>query len=383
MMIRGYRIRLYPTKFQKEIIIQHIGAARFIWNYMIASQQQRYKNQETHMSGYDMCKYLTIIKRQPEYQWLNNIANATLQSVCLTLGGAYKKFFNGDRRYPKFKKKKNGKQSYPLRSDCVYFKKGKVNLAKIGAVKYKTDYIFQEGKQLKIFNPRVSIIDGKYYLSFCLECENQTSKELYGRMGIDVGIKEFAVIAHENEIYRFQNINKSKQLRMIDEKINMTQRSLSRKLESGKKHYGHYVLSNNSKKIIHKLNKLYSRAHGIRINYIHHITSYLCGLSPQTIVVEDLDLFQMGKNVHLKKEIRDQNFSEFFRQIEYKASWNGIELNKADRYYPSSKTCSVCGYVKRDLSLSDRVFICPACNNRIDRDYNAARNLMWYMPSQK
>lgn len=378
-MIRGYKIRIYPTAKQKVMIHQHVGASRFIWNYMFMVQQERYKNHEKHLTGFDMCKLLTTIKQDPNYKWLYEVSNATLQTTCMNLSDAYIRFFKGISGHPKLKKKKKAKKAFPLRSDGVYFQQGCIVVRKIGAIRYKTDHCLPNDKQVKIINPNISVDGDKYFFSFCLESESQASNKLSGRMGIDVGIKEFAVVAYETEQYQFFNINKSQKIKSIEEKINYYQKILSRKLNHAKRKTGAYRLSNNAFRCVAKLQKLYRKATNIRCNYIHHITSYLCGLCPEIVIVEDLDLVSLGKNAHMKKQVRDQNFSEFYRQLEYKTFWHNISFVKADRYFPSSKTCSHCGHVKSDLRLSDRTYVCPVCGNQLDRDYNAALNLMRYM----
>ena len=197
-------------------------------------------------------------------------------------------------------------------------------------------------------------------------------------MGIDLGIKDLAIVAYGDEKIVFHNINKSKRMRQLTEQVKYTQRAMSRKYEANKQG-NKYVKTNNIIKLEACLKKQYARIANIRLNYIHQTTHILVSKLPCRVVMEDLNVMGMMKNGHLAHAVQEQNFYEFRRQMQYKCERYGIPFILADRFYPSSKTCSCCGHIKRDLKLSDRTYVCSECGLTIDRDYNAAINLSKYV----
>ena len=379
-MIKSYKVRLYPTKEQERLMWKHVGSCRFIWNWMLAKQEELYEHGEKHLSGFDMINLLTPLKKHEEYSWLKEVSNTSLKDICRDLDKAYKTFFKKTSGFPKFKSRKKSKPNFPIRTEVLYFKDNKsLNIEKIGKIKYKTDFVFEYGRgKHKFTNARVSYINGKWILSFGMECENQVHELNDVSMGIDLGVKDLAIVEYNGGPLLFHNINKSKQMRNIGKRLRRLQRSISRKYEAnrtGKK----YNKTKNIEKQEERLRKLHARQSNIRRNYIHQTTHKLVSLLPKRIVMEDLNVQGMMKNRHLSKAVQEQCFYEFIRQMEYKCAWNGIELVKADRFYPSSKTCSGCGCIKKDLKLSDRTYHCSDCGLIIDRDYNAAINLSRYV----
>lgn len=379
-MIKSYKVRLYPTKEQERLMWKHVGSCRFIWNWMLAKQEELYKQGEKHLSGFDMINLLSPMKKQEEYKWMCEVSNISLCTICRDLDKAYKMFFKKTSGFPKFKSRKKSKPNFPIRTDTLYFKDDKVlNIEKIGKVMYKTDFVFEYGRNAcKFTNARVSYINGKWMLSFGMECENQVRELNDISMGIDLGVKDLAIVEYNGQPLVFHNINKSKQMRNIGKRMKHLQRSISRKYEAnrtGKK----YNKTKNIERQEERLRILRARQSNIRRNYLHQTTHKLVSLLPKRIVMEDLNVQGMMKNRHLSKAVQEQCFYEFIRQIEYKCAWNGIELVKADRFYPSSKTCSGCGCIKKDLKLSDRTYHCSDCGLTIDRDYNAAINLSRYV----
>lgn len=360
------------------MIWQHIGACRFIWNYMLALQIKRRENREKHLSGFDMVKIISPLKRQEEYIWLKDVSSNSLHRICLTLAEDYNLYFKKGSGFPRFKSKKKSKPSYPVRSNSMYFDRNSVRIEKIGHIKYKSDFEFLQGTGHKFCNAHISFNNGKYMLSFGIECENQAPILTDKSMGIDLGIKELAVVACGDEQIVFHNINKSKRVCDLKRKLKHTQRTISRKYEASKQRTGRYEKTKNIEREEDKIRKLYARIANIRNDYLHQSTAKLISMLPRRVVMEDLNVCGMMKNKHLSKAIAEQCFYEFIRQMKYKCEWNGIDFVQADRFYPSSKTCSECGCIKRDLKLSDRVFVCPDCGFTIDRDYNAAINLMRY-----
>lgn len=345
---------------------------------MLDLQIKRRENGEKHLSGFDMMKLLPPLKKHEEYMWLKDISHGSLQRMCLMLSEDYKSFFDKRSGFPKFKSRKRSKPIYPVRSDAVYFDDNVVQIPKVGRIRYKSDFLFPNGTGYSFCDVHISSINGKYMLSFCMECENQAAILTDKLMGIDLGVKELAVVACGDEQIVFHNINKSKRVRDMKRKLKHTQRTISRKYEASKRRTGRYEKTKNIEREENKARKLYARITNIRHDYLHQSTAKLISMLPKRIVMEDLNIRGMMKNRHLSKAISEQCFYEFIRQMRYKCEWNGIEFVQADRFYPSSKTCSGCGCIKRDLKLSDRVFVCPECGLTIDRDYNAAINLMRY-----
>lgn len=379
-MIKGYKIRIYPTKEQEKLLWNHIYACRFVWNYMLALQRDSFERNHKYLSRFDMMKHLGEIKGEEHNAWLSFISMDSLKRVCTDLGVAYNRYLLRISNEPKFKTKKRAKNKYPVRIDRFYFcDDSTLHIEKVGKIKYKTDFCFRCGRGAsRISNVRVSAIGNKWFVSFALECENQAPKLTNGSMGIDLGVKNLAVVAFGNEQIVFRNINKSKRVKSLHERLRHIQRSISRKYECNKRSAGKYVKTANIIREERKLRKLYNKVSNIRNNYIHQTTHTLISKLPHRVIMEDLNVIGMMKNNHLSKAVGEQCFSEFIRQVKYKCEWNGIEFIQADRFYPSSKTCSCCGAVKPILKLSERTYNCPVCGLSIDRDFNAAINLSRY-----
>lgn len=376
-MYKGFKVRLFPTKEQEELMWKHIGCSRFIWNYMLALQEERYKNGEKHLSRFDMIKLLTPLKKQCEYNWLNEISTVTLQITCTDLSEAYQRMFIKTAKHPKFKSKHKSKPSFPICAERFYFNKDTVQIQKLGKVKYKSEYkvsIPIGNHAAKFINPRILYTGNKWILSFGMECENQ-ALDLEGRMGIDLGIKELAVVSFNGEPTMVHNINKSKRVRNLNRKLKHLQRNLSRKKGSKKGE----TKSKRFEKNVQQIKEVYRKITNIRNNHIHQTTHRLVEMKPEVVTMEDLNVTGMMKNKHLSRAVGEQCFHEFKRQMIYKCESRGIKLQLADRFYPSSKTCSCCGFIKKDLKLSERVYKCPECGSVIDRDFNAALNLERYV----
>lgn len=376
-MIKSKIIRLFPTKEQEQKLWRHVGASRFIWNYMLALQIKRYESGEKHLSAFGMNYLLTELKKTEELSWLNEISADSPRRVCADLAKAYDDFFKKGKGFPKFKSRKKAKPSFPLRDSVgkVWFSEHVVTIPVIGKVAYKTNYDLPFGNKQKFTNPRISYTaNGKWLLTLGVECETQAPTLTDEPMGIDLGVKEMAVVSFNNECYTFCNRNKSRRARESRRKLRHYQRRLARKYRTN----GSYAETQNIRKDKEKIKLLYNHIANAQKDYIHQTTHTLISMKPRKVVMEDLNVQGMMKNRHLSKAIQEQCFYEFIRQMKYKCEWNGIEFVQADRFYPSSKTCSCCGAYKRDLKLSDRVFRCSECGAELDRDYNAAINLMRY-----
>lgn len=225
----------------------------------------------------------------------------------------------------------------------------------------------------KYFNPRFTN-DGLYwYVSVGVEVEDNTTFPTNEGVGIDLGVKDLAVCSDGN-IYK--NINKTQKVRKLEKRKRRLQRSISRKYEKNKKR-GSYCKTSNIVKREKELLKITKRLTNIRHNHLHQTTSEIVKRKPSFICMEDLNVSGMMKNKHLSKAVQEQKFYEFRKQIEYKSRWNNIPVIVADRFFPSSKLCSCCGNIKKDLKLSDRIYKCE-CGNIIDRDFQASLNLKAY-----
>lgn len=377
-MIKSFKIRLYPTKEQEQLMWKHIGACRFIYNYVLEQQQRLYEAGKKHLSHFSMINLLKPLKNDGEHDWLYEVSNTSLQRVCGDLNEAYQNFFKRKTGFPKFKSRKRSKPNFPIDAVKLWFdENGFAHIIKLGKVKYKTDFELPIGTGQKFSNPRVSNINGKWMLSFGIECENQAFELNDYNVGIDLGVKDSATVAYSDKKLVFTNINKSKRVRLLKKKIKHTQRSISRKYETNKQGKK-YIKTKNIERAENKLRKLYARLSNIRNNYIHQSTHTIVSLLPRRVVMEDLNVTGMMKNKHLSKAIQEQCFYEWIRQIKYKCEWRNIEFVQVDRFYPSSKTCHHCGCIKHNLKLKDRTFICDECGYREDRDFNAALNLMSY-----
>lgn len=394
-MLKGYKIRIYPTPKQEQLFMTHINGCRFVWNWALAQQKQAYQDNKKCLKAFDMINQLSELKQQPEYKWLYDISNASCQIVCRDMYKAYERFFQKLSRLPKFKSKKRQKLNFPVRSDAVYFIDSKyVNIEKVGHVKYKSDIIFVNGKHKeKIYNSRIKQLNGKWFICFVREVENQDHGELNNYdMGIDVGIKNTITAIYGDNVVTFPNINHGHTLKRLKKKLRYYQRILSRKIRMNMRGH-HHIETNNIKRIKAKIHSVSERLRGIRLNYLHHCSRYCTSLKPQHLGIEHLEVRRLlrrktRRHVHHQKRysrlnglIWEQCFGLLLYQLAYKAQEYGTEVIIAPASYPSSQTCSHCGFVHKKLKLGDRTYTCPSCGFTIDRDLNAAINLMRYRVS--
>lgn len=391
MMIKSFKIGLKPTKEQEELMWKSVGISRFAYNWGI-NKVQEYCKQGRKYSINDIRKDFTQLKKLCEYKWLNEVSAKVPQESLRNLDKAFKNYFaickkipyekrvffkNGkkiEKGYPKFKSKKKSNQSFYIRVDTLYFQDGYCNIEKIGKVKYNTKQKILNGKYS---NPYCVFNGKKWYIGFGVEIDDnqvdfETNKDL--SIGIDLGIKDLATCSNGMV---FKNINKTKRIKNLKSKLKHLQRNVSRKYEANKQG-NKYIKTKNIKKVEKQIALIYKKLADIRNDYIYQCINTLLKERPYRIVMEDLNIKGMMKNKHLSKAIQEQCFYKFINIMRYKCEWYGIEFVQADRFYPSSKTCSCCGYIKKDLKLKDRIYICPNCGLEIDRDYNASLNLMNY-----
>ena len=377
-MLLGKRIRLYPTEYQEQIFFQFAGTSRFAYNYALGYKLNTYDKDKSNPNQKIIRNALADLKHNDsDYEWLNSVPEAITKKAIADLDSAYTdwlKSISGKSKKkagkPKFKKKGKCIVSFFQRTDNIHM----IDDTHIKITGIKDGVRVKESIPVGVQNTRVKY-DGKYwYLTYCVETKLPTTLNTDKTIGVDLGIKEAAIIS-DGTFY--ENINKSKSVKNLEKRKRHLQRQLSRKYEANKQG-NKFVKTNNIKKLEQQIRLIDRTLSNIRHNYIHNITKDLVKTTPKTIVIEDLNVSGMMKNKHLSKAVQQQLFYEFRRQLEYKCKIYGIELIVADRFYPSSKLCSCCGNKKTDLKLKDRIYKCDCCGLVIDRDLNAAINLSFY-----
>ena len=320
------------------------------------------------------------LKENPDKMWIKDVSTKSVTQTLINANTAFKRFFKGLSRHPQFKKKnKSDVKMYFVRADANYIikcERHRIKIPTLGWVKIKEKgYIPVNHNTHIIKGGTISYNAGRYYVSVLVE-EMQPMKEKLNDfgIGIDLGLKEFAVLSN-GIIYK--NINKNQKVRKLEKKLKREQRKFSRMYEFYKKRktIDEDCTKFNYEKQKLRVQKLYQRLNNIRDNYIDQCISEIVKAKPSYITIEDLNVSGMMKNKHLSKAVQQQKFYKFRRRLVAKCKEYGIELRIVDRFYPSSKTCHNCGCVKHDLKLSERVYRCPECGFKIDRDLNAALNL--------
>lgn len=381
-MIKSIKVRLNPNNKQLTKLFQYAGCARFAYNWTIIREQENYKQGNKFLSDSELRKEFTQLKKLQEYQWLNEVSNNVTKQAIKDACNTYRKFFKGQCKYPNFKSKKHSAPSFYQDNVKIQFTNTHVKVEGFSMSKKQNKQklnrirLCEKGRiptDCKYMNPRFTY-DGLYwYVSVGIEVDDNTILPLNDGVGIDLGIKDLA-ISSDGHIYK--NINKTQKVKKLEKRKRRLQRSISRRYEKNKKG-GSYCKTSNIIKREKELLKVTKRLTNIRQNYLHQITSEIVKRKPSFICIEDLNVSGMMKNRHLSKAVQQQGFYEFRRQIEYKSEWNNIPVVIADRFFPSSKLCSCCGHIKKDLKLFDRIYKCE-CGNIIDRDYQASLNLKMY-----
>ena len=376
---RAYKIEINPTDEQKSKIHQTIGVSRFVYNFYIAHNKEVYEKEGKFVSGMDFSKWLNneYIPKNQDMKWIKEVSSKATKQAIMNGDKAFRDFFKKAKGFPKFKKKKNQdvKAYFPKNNKTDWtLERHRVKIPTLGWVRLKEFGYIPKNSVVK--SGTVSQKADRYYVSILVEeTYIKISNPNNEGLGIDLGIKEFAICSNGN---KFKNINKTSTVKKIEKKLKREQRKLSRKYESlkirNKKEKGGNVTRQNIQKQIVKVQKLHQRLTNIRTDYINKIVSSIIKQKPSYITIEDLNVKGMMKNKHLSKAIASQKFFEFKTKLMSKCKQNDVELRIVDRFYPSSKTCSQCGEIKKDLKLSDRVYKC-SCGLVIDRDLNASINL--------
>ena len=378
-MKRAYKIEINPTDEQMFKIQQTIGVSRFVYNLYIARNKEIYEKEGKFVSGMEFSKWLNneYIPNNQEMNWIKEVSSKATKQAIMNGDKAFKDFFKKAKGFPRFKKKKNQdvKAYFPKNNKTDWtIERHRVKIPTLGWVRLKEFGYIPINSIVK--SGTVSQKADRYYVSILVEEDyKEVSKSINEGVGIDLGIKDFAICSDGN---KFKNINKTYNVKKLEKKLKREQRRLSRKYESLKIRNknikeGRATRQNIQKQIV-KVQKLHKRLANIRTDYINKTVSKIVEQKPSYVTIEDLNVKGMMKNKHLSKAVAQQKFFEFKTKLTVKCKEKNIELRIVDRFYPSSKTCSQCGKVKKDLKLSDRIYKCD-CGFTIDRDLNASINL--------
>lgn len=372
-MLRAVKIRLYPNKTQEQTLNKVLGCYRFVYNQTLALKQEAYKADKTNLKVADLSKWFhgTLLKDE-QYAWLKEQNTKVMKQAIRQMDGAYQKFFKQHNGFPKFKTKKD-KQSalfpYEAISKHNTFETRHISLTTpLKNIKFRCSDLYFS--RLQKYNKKIRSAtlsktkSGNFFLSILIEMEDTELKRFEhtnGQVGIDLGVKDF-VITSDGGVFENKHFFKKE-----EKQIKKLQRQLSKKVKG----------SNNRKKAQYKIAKLFERMTNKKDAYIHYVTNELLSYF-DTIFMEDLNVQGMLRNHHLAKAIQEVGFYKFKATLVNKALVNNKQVVFIDRFYPSSKICSVCGYKKRDLRLSDREWVCPKCGTKHNRDINAAVNILLY-----
>lgn len=352
---KGMLIRITPNASQRELLEKHFGQNRFIWNYFLERRRKKYQLSKKDSTYYSDAAELTILKRASEFDWLYESSSASQQRTLKHLDDSYKRFFKGHSRFPRFKSK-HGAQAFTL-SGGINFKTSRICFPK-----------FQDGIKFNRAIPEHSKINsitvtktasGRYYVSLSLEAEVKLLRKTGKSVGVDLGLKDFAVLSNG------KRIKNPRHLRLHEKALRRAQQHLSRKQKG----------SNRRERQRIKVARIHEKTANSRKDFLHQASAYVVKRF-DTIAVEDLTVKNMIRNRKLAKHISDAGWGTFLWMLGYKSEWYGKTLVTVDRFYPSSKTCGDCGFINQSLMLEDRKWTCTNCDSKHDRDLNASRNIL-------
>ena len=375
-MLKSFKTEIKPTEEQKGKIRKTIGTCRYIYNFYLTHNKELYDKGEKFMSGKSFSVWLNneYLPQNPDKLWIKEVSSKSVKRSIENGCIAFTRFFKHQSAFPNFKKKgKSDVKMYFVKNnpkDCRC-ERHRINIPSLGWVRIKEKgYIPTTKDGYVIKSGHVSIRAAKYYVSVLIEIpNNKIANNSNEGIGIDLGLKDFAIVSNGKT---YKNINKSAKLKKLEKQLIREQRNLSRKYENLKK--GESTQKTNIHKQRLKVQKLHHRIDNIRTDHINKTIAEIVKTKPSYITIEDLNVSGMMKNKHLSKAVASQKFYEFRTKLQAKCNENGMELRVVDRWFPSSKTCHCCGAIKKDLKLSDRIFKCD-CGYSEDRDFNAALNL--------
>ena len=374
-MLKSFKTEINPTPEQKAKINKTIGTCRYIYNFYLSHNKELYDENKDFMTGRSFSVWLNneYIPNNPDKLWIKEVSTKSVRKSIENGYTAFSRFFKHQSAFPKFKKKgKSDVKMYFVRNsptDCLC-ERHRLKIPTLGWVRIKEKgYIPTTKDGYTIRSGTISIKAGRYYVSALVEVPDKVTSNNYSAgIGIDLGLKDFAIISNGKT---YKNINKSTRLKKLEKQLRREQRCLSRGHENSKK--GESTQKNIQKQVL-KVQKLHHRIDNIRTDYINKTIAEIVKTKPSYITIEDLNVSGMMKNRHLSKAVASQKFYEFRTKLKAKCAENGIELRIVDRWYPSSKMCHCCGSIKKDLRLSDRTYHCD-CGYVEDRDFNASLNL--------
>lgn len=354
-ILRSYKFRIYPNAEQKEQLAQTFGCARFVYNWALSNKKEAYEN-NIKKSANDVSKELTALKKDPNFIWLKDVSSVCLQQSLMNLDNAYQRFFKKQGGFPTFKKRSN-RQSARYVKSAFTFKNGQLKLAKqdkFMKVKFSRPLTGDINSLTVSKEP-----DGKYYVSFLVKETYQPPNKSAKQIAIDLGIKDFATFSDGSKVANPNHLFKSLS------KLKGLQRNLSRKKKGSK----------NRNKARIKLARLHSKIANQRSDFLHKLSTQIVNEN-QVICIEDLAVKEMlQQNKLIAKLARNLGWRNFLTMLEYKSGWNERQFIKVDRWFASSKTCSACGSINKELKLSQRSWVC-SCGAKHDRDHNAAKNIL-------
>ena len=390
--MRVYKVEIKLSEEQKNKLRRTIGVCRFVYNLYLSQNKAIYEQEKRFVTAYEFSKWLNndYLPNNPDKSWIKEVSSKAVKQSIINAEIAFKRFFKGLGGFPNFKKKRNQDvKMHFVKTDAkttIKCERHRLQVPTLGFVRLKEYGYVPADKTIK--SGTVSEKAGKFYVTVLTDEEHKEKKpELNNNgLGIDLGISTLAVTSNGQV---FENKNKTEQMQKKEKKLKREQRSLSRKYENKKKR-GETAnqdawasswrsqrpaqKSANIEKNVLRVQKLHQELSRKRQEYIRYVVSVLVKTKPKYITIEDLNISGMMKNKHLSKAIAQQNFYYFKLWLIYKCTQMGIEVRIADRFYPSSKLCSVCGCIKSDLKLKDRIYVCK-CGNKIDRDLQAGINL--------
>ncbi|MDP1712598.1 MAG: RNA-guided endonuclease TnpB family protein [Candidatus Nanopelagicaceae bacterium] len=355
---RAYKTRCYPTIKQQKILVHHFGCARFVYNHFLRLKTTQYRQSKKSMSFNQTSKELTRMKGLEEFEWLKNVSRQSLLNSLVDLDASYHNFFNKKAKYPKFKKR-DRKQSFRISVPFCKMKENGIHIPLIGVLKCSLDGLPEEYKLLSITVSKEPT--GKYFVavSFEQEIPNPKIDKKKPMIGIDFGLKTFITTSDG------QKIEHPQPFKQDERRLKRLSRRHSRRQKE----------SNRRKWAKRRVALQYERMKNRRNDFLHKLSRKMISEN-QAIYLEDLSL--KGMMSRWGKKVGDLGWREFTRQLEYKGQWYGCQVNKIDRFFPSSKICSGCGHLLDYLMLSDREWDCPSCREHHDRDINAAKNILFY-----
>ena len=368
-MKRVFRYKLHPTIKQQNMLSNHFGCARFIYNWGLDKKINLYKSEKKSLSYIDLAKELTKLKQLDEYYWLNDVSATCLQQSLRCLDSAFNNFFRRNKKkevkkgFPKFKSKRKSKDVCKfINSVHIDFENWKIKVPRIGWINLCKNKTFDLSKN-KVGTITISKDNcNKYWVSINVDNFEEIPEKVKineeTTVGIDLGLKDVAILSNGIKI------GNPKFLENQEKRLNKLNKLHSKTIKNSK----------NRERLRFKLAKCYRKIHNKRNDFIHKFTTFIIN-EYDTICLEDLNVNGMLKNHCLAKGISSVAWSECVRQLKYKADWLGKNIIFIDRFDPSSKTCSCCGYINKELKLSDRSWVCPNCHSELDRDINAAINI--------